>query len=481
MRADGRHRRQRVPGPELLGQIGVLQAVTVEQFDDHVGTTGDQHLSARLHRLLPHLGKDIVSAGDLEHVVQKTVAAAGVNVAQRRRVALEHQQRCGTRQRRGPGADRCERAIHSRRHRIGPRGRSDPDTERPDGGHDVAQRLVLVVEVRDPGTIQPLDQFLLRGVDDDQIGLDGENALDAGIQQAADPRQARHVRRKMIVVADRGDAGAVADRVDHLGDRRDQRDDPLWLRGRRSGGHRAERCGHRRDGHEQERQTPRHPHLLTSNHRKNGPPISAVMMPTGSSPDDQTVRAIASHAMRNAAPKSADAGRTRRWSEPTISRTRWGTTRPMKPTGPASETAAPVASDALGQRKTLGGDHVHAARGRGVGAEADEIERARQRRQQHECDHHDGKRGHDRHIAADVERAHQPAHGPKGVGEIGQVLREQDQRLEEGRHRDAGQQQNDGREAAPPRRRQRVDDAERANRAGEAGDRDRRRRRQPRN
>src|SRR6185369_14332600 len=48
-------------------------------------------------------------------------------------------------------------------------------------------------------------------------------------------------------------------------------------------------------------------HFRTSNHRKNGPPMSAVTMPTGSSPDDQMVRASASQAMRNAAPNSADA------------------------------------------------------------------------------------------------------------------------------------------------------------------------------
>ena len=54
--------------------------------------------------------------------------------------------------------------------------------------------------------------------------------------------------------------------------------------------------------------------LLTSSHRKNGPPISAVMTPTGSSTGAMTVRDSTSQPTRNAAPKSADAGSTRRWS-----------------------------------------------------------------------------------------------------------------------------------------------------------------------
>ena len=81
-------------------------------------------------------------------------------------------------------------------------------------------------------------------------------------------------------------------------------------------------------------------------HKKNGPPIMAVTMPTGSSMGAISVRAMRSQMTRNAAPKS-EAGSTIRWSEPTSSRTRWGTTMPMKPMGPASEMAAPVATEAL--------------------------------------------------------------------------------------------------------------------------------------
>ena len=50
----------------------------------------------------------------------------------------------------------------------------------------------------------------------------------------------------------------------------------------------------------------------TSSHRKNGPPIIAVMIPTGSSSGASAVRDTRSQPMRKAAPNSADAGSTSR-------------------------------------------------------------------------------------------------------------------------------------------------------------------------
>ena len=55
-----------------------------------------------------------------------------------------------------------------------------------------------------------------------------------------------------------------------------------------------------------------HHALRISNHRKNGPPMSAVTMPTGSSMGASTVREIRSQATRNAAPKPSEAGTTSR-------------------------------------------------------------------------------------------------------------------------------------------------------------------------
>ena len=49
-----------------------------------------------------------------------------------------------------------------------------------------------------------------------------------------------------------------------------------------------------------------------SSHRKNGPPMSAVTMPTGNSVGANTIRATRSQPIRNDAPNSADAGSTTR-------------------------------------------------------------------------------------------------------------------------------------------------------------------------
>src|SRR4029079_3688357 len=63
--------------------------------------------------------------------------------------------------------------------------------------------------------------------------------------------------------------------------------------------------------------------LRNSSHKKTGPPMMAVMMPTGSSSGAMIVRATRSQPIRKAAPNSAAAGSTSRGSEPTIRRTRW--------------------------------------------------------------------------------------------------------------------------------------------------------------
>ncbi|MBP1634650.1 MAG: hypothetical protein H6Q10_1224 [Acidobacteria bacterium] len=49
---------------------------------------------------------------------------------------------------------------------------------------------------------------------------------------------------------------------------------------------------------------------LRSSHRKNGPPMSAVRIPTGSSMGAMIVRDAVSHAIRKPAPKSVAAGST---------------------------------------------------------------------------------------------------------------------------------------------------------------------------
>src|SRR5262249_15741534 len=153
------------------------------------------------------------------------------------------------------------------------------------------------------------------------------NPLHVRIEQRTDTRQRFHLGRKLVVAADRDDLWAGADGKQHFGQRRYQRHDARWRRFALR--HRLRACGpepHERGDDENQP-------FRTSNHRKNGPPNMAVMTPTGISIGANSVRAARSHTTRNAAPNSADAGRTRRWSTPTINRTRCGTTMPMKPIG----------------------------------------------------------------------------------------------------------------------------------------------------
>ena len=133
---------------------------------------------------------------------------------------------------------------------------------------------------------------------------------------------------------------------------------------------------------------------------------------------------------------------------------------PMKPTGPPTETAAPVASDALKKATRCARDDVEAARFGGVGAEAQQVQRPRQPGEGRERQDDQRQRRDERRVAADVEVAHQPAQDPERVREVGEVLDEQDQRREERVHRDARQQQRVGREAAVPGAGQQVHDAD---------------------
>src|SRR5688500_12859134 len=80
--------------------------------------------------------------------------------------------------------------------------------------------------------------------------------------------------------------------------------------------------------------------------RKNGPPTSAVTMPTGISTGATTVRPTASHATRNVPPAITENGPSVRGFGPNTSRPTWGTTRPTNPIGPHVATTPPTMSDA---------------------------------------------------------------------------------------------------------------------------------------
>src|SRR6185437_4282087 len=125
-------------------------------------------------------------------------------------------------------------------------------------------------------------------------------------EQRSHPRQALCLRRVAVEAADGDNLGSCANREQHLGHRWNQRDDPLWRRLGEEHGVTGERDAQQRAARA------RRYRFLTSSHRKNGPPISVSMTPTGSSTGAITVRDSTSHPMRNAAPKSAAAGSTSR-------------------------------------------------------------------------------------------------------------------------------------------------------------------------
>lgn len=75
--------------------------------------------------------------------------------------------------------------------------------------------------------------------------------------------------------------------------------------------------------------------------KKNGAPMKAVMMPRGISTVEAS-RAMVSTSRRKAAPIDIDAHMRRTWSGPTSFRARWGTTRPIQPMLPLTDTEVEV-------------------------------------------------------------------------------------------------------------------------------------------
>src|SRR3989338_1839581 len=88
---------------------------------------------------------------------------------------------------------------------------------------------------------------------------------------------------------------------------------------------------------------PRNPKILVrgaslyKSHRKNGPPMIAVMTPTGISTGGAMVRANMSHRVKNKPPKSRLAGAKNLWSGPTSNRQICGAMMPIKAMGPQIE------------------------------------------------------------------------------------------------------------------------------------------------
>src|SRR5262249_17966686 len=154
-------------------------------------------------------------------------------------------------------------------------------------------------------------QLGLCAVENHQIGTHPQDLLDVRVDEPAHSRPLLRFGWIPIVVPDRDHSIARAHGTEHLRRRWNDRDDAMRF-GTKGRGLKAK--GYQNEEPEALSPQPcsgRH-RPLTSSHKKKGPPMIAVMIPTGISTGATTVRAMRSHTMRNVAPKSADAGSTSR-------------------------------------------------------------------------------------------------------------------------------------------------------------------------
>src|SRR5207253_5898098 len=133
-----------------------------------------------------------------------------------------------------------------------------------------------------------------------------QDLLDVRIEKGADLGQTLDLRWIPVIAAGRDELAAGAHREQHLGRRRNERDDARRTHRR----HLRRDADWRDDEQDGERRATDQRTRRKSSHRKNGPPRTAVTIPTGSSTGARIVRAIRSHSTRNDAPKIADAGNT---------------------------------------------------------------------------------------------------------------------------------------------------------------------------
>ena len=285
---------------------------------------------------------------------------------------------------------------------------------------DVGEPRVLVVEHRNAGAVQPRDEVALRAVDDDEIRLEREDALEVRIDQRADARPASRPPAESGRSSTRRRPSSPAPIANSISVTAGTRE--MIRRGRRS---RRRRLWARLDARGASRlhvspsaSAPASPDriharrvigVLKSNQRKNGPPMSAVMMPTGSSSGANTVRASASQATRNARAEE----RRRRQHEPMIG----ADDQPHQMRHDDADEADRAADRhrragrerRAEERHALRAHDVDAARAGRLGAEAEQVERPREPRERDERDDDERQRRENRRVARDVEIAHQPA------------------------------------------------------------------------
>jgi hypothetical protein len=197
-----RHRGQHVPNEALGVQPIGPKGRAVAQLDDHLRRARKDRLRAELDRLPFQIGENVGSPRNFQQVVQKPVAATGIDAAQRPGLASEDEECSWT----GPSgdtrSDRRQVPLESRRRGLCGRRRADTDAERSHRFRDVGQAAMHVAEDRDSGAFELDLQLRLRVIDDDEVGLKRKNPLDAWIQQPADSREPPDFRRKSIVAAE---------------------------------------------------------------------------------------------------------------------------------------------------------------------------------------------------------------------------------------------------------------------------------------
>ena len=347
---------------------------------------------------------------------------------------------------------------------------------------DVGEPAVHVAEPRDAGTFELLREVALRAVDDDQVRPQRQDPLDVGIEQRADARQRAHLRAahrsKLLTATTRGPA-PIANSISVAAGTREMmrvgRSAPAPSQARDSRDSTRTAVWTRRSGDERQspfRSTPTHG-WRTSSHRKNGPPMSAVTMPTGSSSGASAVRETRSHATRNAAPKPSDAGTTTPMVGPDEQPDEVRDDDADEADRPADRNGRARGKRRAEKRDALHAHDVDAARRGKIVAEREQVQRRRQRREDDERHAKHRQRHDQRPVAGDVQIAQQPPQRLHRLAHVREVLHEQDQRGEERVERDAGQQQDAGGEAAMPRGGQQIDHRHGRERAEEARGRDR--------
>ena len=120
---------------------------------------------------------------------------------------------------------------------------------------------------------------------------------------------------------------------------------------------------------------------------KTGAPMTAVTMPTSSSPGRATTRPMTSAPSSRIGASTAEYGRSQRWSGPVIARATCGTVRPTNPIGPGGRGGGaaragprPTPSNGPGRADAL------AERPGDVVAEGERVQQPARRQRQHDAD-----------------------------------------------------------------------------------------------